>query len=140
MDATGRCLCGAVRFTAHGVEPHFHACQCRMCQRWGGGPAFAAETKGVDFEQDETLARFASSAWAERLFCSRCGSNLFYFLKPADRYMVWIGALDDPEAFELDGEIFVDEPRARFEFAGDHPRQTAAEVIAASGVEVPEGE
>lgn len=133
MDARGGCLCGAVRFTARDVHADFHACQCRMCQRWGGGPGFAVATAAIGFEQDETLVRFVSSDWAERGFCSRCGSSLFYFLKPTTQYNVCVGAFDDPTQFRLTGEIFVDEPHAQFAFAGDHSRQTAAEVIAAAG-------
>lgn len=138
MDARGGCLCGAVRFTARDVKREFHACQCRTCQRWGGGPAFAAETGAMDFEHDEALVRYASSAWAERGFCGRCGSNLFYFLKPAEQYMAWVGAFDDPEPFSLAGEIFVDDPHAHFAFAGDHPRQTGAEVMAEAGFAPPD--
>ncbi len=138
MDARGGCLCGAVRFTARDVHPEFHACQCRMCQRWGGGPAFAVETGGMEFEEDGALVRFAASDWAERGFCGRCGSNLFYFLVPAQQYMAWVGAFDDPTPFALAGEIFVDDPHACFAFAGDHPRQTGAEVVAAAGFTAPD--
>lgn len=137
MDAQGGCLCGAVRFTARDVHTEFHVCQCRMCQRWGGGPAFAVETGSMEFEGADALVRFASSDWAERGFCGRCGSNLFYFLKPRNQYMAWTGAFDDPTQFTLTGEIFVDEPHAHFAFAGDHPRQTAAEVIAEAGFDAP---
>jgi hypothetical protein len=38
MTATGRCLCGAVKFSAEGVESDVHACQCTMGRRWAGGP------------------------------------------------------------------------------------------------------
>lgn len=127
-------MCGAVRYTARDVETHFHACRCRMCQRWGGGPGFGVAVGDVEFEDEGELGRFASSEWAERGFCRRCGSSLFYYLKPADQHMLWAGTFDDPTAFELDAEIFVDNPSAVFSFAGDHPRQTAAEVIEASGI------
>ena len=50
--------------------------------------------------------------------------------------MMWVGSFDDPTPFELDAEIFVDNPSAGFCFAGDHPRQTSAEVIEASGITV----
>jgi hypothetical protein len=138
MDATGQCLCGAVRFTAKDVHEDFHACRCETCRRWGGGPAFATETGGVTFEDDGALVRYPSSEWAERGFCARCGAHLFYFLKPTGQYMVWVGALDDPSPFRLTGEIFVDDPQAQFAFAGDHPRLTGAEALAAMGFEAPD--
>lgn len=136
--ASGGCLCGAVRFEAIGVHRHFHACRCRMCQRWGGGPGFAVETQAVRFEDETMLERFDSSDWAQRGFCRRCGSNLFYFLKPTGQHMLQVGTFDDPTPFSMDAEIFVDNPGPDVRFAGDHPRQTAAEVIAASGVSVPD--
>ena len=129
MSANGRCLCGAITFRAEGVEPHFHACHCGMCRRWGG-PAMAARVGSLAFEGEEHLARYDSSAWAERGFCRRCGSHLFYRLKDGDQYVVWTGAFDDPSAFRLAGEIFVDEKPAGYDFAGDHPRQTGAEFLA----------
>ena len=50
------------------------------------------------------VSRYDSSEWAERGFCSRCGSNLFYRLKEADQYIVCTGAFDDESEFELVGE------------------------------------
>ena len=49
-DKTGRCLCGAVTFTAKGVERHVHACHCGMCRRWAGGPGFVLSAESVAFE------------------------------------------------------------------------------------------
>ncbi len=130
MDGTGRCLCGAVRFRAVGVETDFHGCHCGMCRRWTGGPGFGVAVESVAFEGEEAISRFESSAWAERGFCNRCGTNLFYRLKEADRYILWMGAFDDPSAFRLTGEIFVDEKPEAYDLAGEHPRLTGAEFMA----------
>lgn len=123
MSSTGQCLCGAVRFEAEKVEPHVHACHCSMCQRWNGGPAFAVDVGSVSFTGEQHMSRYASSDWAERGFCSQCGSNLFYCLKP-DRYIMWAGAFDD-QTFDLDGEIFCADKPDWYNFAGDHPRHDA---------------
>ncbi|MHA1569791.1 MAG: GFA family protein, partial [Alphaproteobacteria bacterium] len=41
---TGRCLCGAVRFTARKVGSEFGVCLCGICRKWGGGgPMFAVD-------------------------------------------------------------------------------------------------
>lgn len=130
---TGRCLCGAVSFEASGVETGFHSCHCSMCRRWSGGPAMAASVEKLAIDGDEHVARFASSDWAERIFCRQCGSNLFYFLKDPGQYVVWIGAFDDPAPFQMSGEIFVDEKPGAYNFAGDHPRLTGAEFMASIG-------
>ena len=127
---TGRCLCGAVRFTADAVEPHFHACHCGICRRWSGGPVFAASVEGLSIQGREHVTAYASSEWAERAFCKVCGSHLYYYLKPADRYLVTVGAFDDAARFELAGEIFVDNKPGGYALAGDHERLTEAETLA----------
>ena len=130
MSTTGRCLCGAVTFTAEAVETDIHACHCGMCRRWSGGPAMAASVGAVSFEGEEHLGRYASSDWAERGFCSRCGTCLFYRLMESDHYVLWVGAFDDPSAFKFAGEIFVDDKPGFYDFAGDHPRLTGEEFMA----------
>jgi len=129
-SGSGQCLCGAVRFTAKEVETHYHACHCGMCRRWAGGPGFFAAASGVEFHGAESILRYDSSEWAERGSCKSCGSNLFYYLKPAARYVMCVGAFDEPTNFELAGEIFIDHKPAGYGLAGIHPRQTEAEVLA----------
>ena len=73
---TGHCLCGAVTICVSGAHvPSPGACHCRMCQRWSGGLflCFNADAKGVTVEGP--VARYASSDFAERAFCSVCGSH-----------------------------------------------------------------
>ncbi len=127
--ASGKCLCGAVSFTAEGVETDHHACHCGMCRRWSGGPLFAAATQGVRFQGEDNVARYQSSDWAERGFCKVCGTNLFYHLKPTGQYMMCIGSFDDPSPFKLIGEIYIDHKPAGYAFAGNLPGMTEAEVI-----------
>lgn len=128
-DVSGHCLCGAVRFKATEVDPHYHACHCGMCRRWSSGPMFAASAKGVTFEGSEHITRYDSSEWAERGFCGRCGTNLFFYVKPADRYILSVGAFDDPTRFNLVGEIYIDHKPDDYSFAGDITRQTEAEFL-----------
>ncbi|MEX0810094.1 MAG: GFA family protein [Dongiaceae bacterium] len=129
-SGSGQCLCGAVRFTAKEVETEYHACHCGMCRRWAGSPLFAAAVTGLAFDGEENILRYESSEWAQRGSCKRCGSNLFYYLKPADRYVMCVGAFDEPKNFELAGEIFIDHKPDGYAFAGDLPKQTEAEVMA----------
>lgn len=130
---TGHCLCGAVRFEAEGVETEFHACHCGMCRRWSGGaPFFGTAAKKVTFSGDE-LGRFASSDWAERGFCKRCGTTLFYFLKPTSGYTLSVGAFDDPSPYKLSQEIFIDHKPDGYAIAGEHPRLTEREILAKHG-------
>ena len=127
---TGKCLCGAVTFTAEGVETHHHACHCGMCRRWSGGPLFAASCERVTFEGKENIATYQSSDWAERGFCRVCGSNLFYHLKQDGKYIMSVGTFDDPAPFKIACEFFIDLKPPGYTFAGDHPRLTEAETFA----------
>ena len=125
----GQCLCGAVSFTADEVKAHFGACHCRMCQRWSGGIFLTANARGLTFEGADDIAIYRSSDWAERGFCRKCGSLLFYRLLKADDYEICIGAFDDQSQFVLASEIFVDLKPAGYALAGDHPRLTEAETL-----------
>lgn len=130
MAHTGRCLCGAVSYTAEDVETGIHSCHCSMCRTWSGGPAFAAGVGAVSFTGEDHITRFDSSAWAERGFCRKCGTNLFYHLKETDHYVLGMGTFDDQTPFELEGEIYIDEKPAAYDLAGDHPRMTGDEFMA----------
>ena len=127
---TGRCLCGAVTFEADAVETGYHACHCGMCRRWSGGPLLAARVGGVTFAGEDAPATHASSEWAERGFCRRCGSSLFYRLRADGGFLLAVGAFDDQTPFTLDGEIFVDHKPAGYAFAGEHPRLSEEETMA----------
>jgi len=125
----GQCLCGSVKFSATHAEPEFGACHCRMCQRWAGGP-FMATSARVTFDSEENLVRFRSSDWAERGFCGKCGTNLFYRALHLESYEMCIGTFDETDPFTLNEEIFIDRKPAAYSIAGDHPRLTEAETIA----------
>jgi len=135
MDGvTGRCLCGAVRFVADGVEAHYHACHCGMCRRWlGGPPFFGVGVKSVIFTGEDNLARYVSSEWAERGFCKACGTNLFYLLKPTGKYTLGVGTFDDSVPFDLATEIFIDAKPRSYALTGEHPRLTEKEVMEKHG-------
>jgi hypothetical protein len=91
---------------------------------------FAAAAEQVTFEGEDNLGRYASSDWAERGFCRRCGSHLFYYLKPDDLYSMCVGAFDDDSLFALAREIYVDNKPTGYAFAGDLERLTEAQVLA----------
>ena len=133
---TGRCLCGAVKFTAtpkaHDDGIHVDACHCSMCRRLIGGPLLSVTLESAPVFEDEThLGVYPSSDWAERLFCKVCGSNLIYQFRDGSMYSANAGALDDLSDAKFTVEIFVDEKPEFYSFAGDRKRMTGAEVIAA---------
>jgi len=135
MHLQGKCLCGAVTLTVDTERVEFHACHCGMCQAWHGGPAIATEVDSVTFGGDGRVGRYRSSDWAERGFCERCGSALFYRVIDSDRTFLYLGSFDDIPGVTLAGEIFIDEKPGAYAFVGDHPRLTGAEAFAAFGAD-----
>ncbi len=128
---TGHCLCGAVTVALEPARPHIEACHCDMCRRWCGG-AYLAVPAGTDttITGEEHVTRYRSSDWAERGFCSRCGSNLFYRFLPTGSCSFLAGLFDDVGDMQLGEQIFIDEKPDYYDFAQDTPRKTGAEVIA----------
>jgi hypothetical protein len=81
-ERRGSCLCGAVRLAIQTTSKSVAACHCSMCRTLGGGPLLALECgTEVHFDGTDSISVFSSSDWAERGFCSKCGTHLFYRLK-----------------------------------------------------------
>ncbi|HEX8191371.1 MAG TPA: GFA family protein [Allosphingosinicella sp.] len=136
----GRCLCGAVTVTLKGARPLVDVCHCDMCRRWCGGAFGGVSGEAFTVSGEEHVSVFRSSAWAERAFCARCGSNLSYRFVPADHVSFLAGLFDLPERFAMWRQIFIDEKPHWYAFAEDTPAMTGAEVIAdakAKGFEFP---
>jgi hypothetical protein len=98
LVATGGCQCGAVRFRTTALLDNAHICHCRMCQK-AVGNLFAAlvgaPNDALVWTRGEP-AVWASSDHADRGFCARCGTPLFYRGKGSPRTGLAIGCLDDP--------------------------------------------
>ena len=130
ITASGSCLCGATRITAKTLNTHIGACHCGMCRKWGGGPLLAADC-GTDvlLDGEENVSVFDSSDWAERGFCSKCGSHLFYRLKHNKEYVVPVGIFDTDDALVFDQQIFIDKKPSLYRFANETKDMTEAEVF-----------
>lgn len=128
---SGHCLCGAVSVTITPARPHLEACHCAMCRRWCGSAYLAVQSDAhPQFEGEKHITRYASSDWAERGFCSKCGSNLFYRFVPTGSYSFLAGLFDDVGDRTLAEEIFVDEQPGYYSFAQETVRKTGPEIIA----------
>ncbi len=124
----GKCLCGSVTVETNPVN-EVGLCHCSMCRKWSSGPLHAVHVKeGVLFNGAENITRFKSSDWAERGFCSKCGTHLFYYLIPADEYVLSAGLFPD-ENFKLTSEIFVDEKPEYYELNPSSHKMTGQEVF-----------
>jgi hypothetical protein len=131
-EAVGKCLCGGVEIRVKQLSRQLGACHCSMCRQWAGGPFFALDgQQAVTILGEENISRYDSSEWAERAFCSQCGTHLFYHLKATDQHMLSAGLFDLDDELEFDHQIFIDEKPGYYCFADKTKNMTGAEVFAA---------
>lgn len=100
---TGRCLCGATRFSFSGQPSAVLHCHCESCRRATSSPVttFLTVTRaGLEFEGDAP-GIYSSTAGVERFFCRSCGSPMGYAnAKYPDDFDVYAATLDDPTFVE----------------------------------------
>jgi hypothetical protein len=107
-----------------------------MCRKWSGGVYLGIEVAAQDFDLQgqDNLTVYTSSPWAERAFCSSCGSSIYYRVTAQGphhgTYHVGMGTLDNVANITLDGEIFIDLKPDGYAFAGETQKMTEAEVMA----------
>ncbi len=106
---TGSCLCGGVSFEIHGDMRPIIACHCGQCRKQTGSYVAATQTgdDAVVFTSDATLAWYKSSDQAERGFCTRCGSPLFWRPFGRKAMSIYMGAIDGETGLEIEKHIFV---------------------------------
>lgn len=132
MPKTGKCLCGSVSVSATTKHQESDACHCSMCQKWGGSAFIGVELNDdAKWTGTENISVFSSSEWAERGFCSQCGTHLFYRLKGGGLLTVPLGLLDNHDGLELKKQIFIEEKSPHYSFSNDTKNMTGAEVMAA---------
>jgi hypothetical protein len=76
---TGRCLCGAVRWSAAQPPKAVHHCHCGMCRRWTGEPV-----------------AYRASPIALRTHCGACGTALSLAYDARDDIALTVGSMDAP--------------------------------------------
>ncbi len=138
---TGSCLCGAVKFEVTVPEPKFSICHCAMCRKLSGGPLMSVHSEGdIRFSEEKGMTWYRSSDWAERGFCGKCGTSLFWRLADPKTPMLEISleALDDIEDITLERHIYIDSKPDRYEFKDDKPRITEAELLKELGMTPPD--
>jgi hypothetical protein len=78
----GGCLCGGLRFAVEGETSWCAHCHCRMCQK-AHGAGYVTWVGVADQRFSISLGAsnlkwFASSPGAQRGFCGKCGSSMFF--------------------------------------------------------------
>ena len=74
---SGRCLCGAVRYSVRGPLRGIIVCHCGQCRRQHSYlSAFTSAARAdVSLEGADGVRWFAASARGRRGFCAACGSS-----------------------------------------------------------------
>ena len=107
----GSCLCGAVRYSVTAAITFAENCHCAMCRK-AHGAAFstnaAVPTNSVEISGEDFLSEFASSKNRRKLFCSKCGSQLFIRRTNAPEVtVITLGTLDQDPLVRASRHVFV---------------------------------
>jgi len=103
----GSCMCGALHYRVNGPLRPIIACHCIQCRKSSGHYVAATECPTEDLHIDgDTLQWYASSSEAERGFCRRCGSNLFWRRIGANSTSIWAGSIDGPSGLHIAQQMF----------------------------------
>ena len=132
-SAKGSCLCKAVGIEVESMKASLGACHCGTCRKWSGSLYFAIDcgSEGVSFKGESNISVFNSSEWADRGFCSKCGTHLFYRLKETKHYHVAAGLFDGfDDKFSFDHQVFIDEKPPYYDFANKTENMTGEELFA----------
>ena len=84
----------------------------------------------VSFEGKENIVVHNSSEWAERAFCNKCGSHLYYRLKEPNQHIMPVGLFDTDISFVFDHQIFIDSKPSFYHFGNKTKEMTGEEVFA----------
>jgi hypothetical protein len=108
-ERTGGCLCGAVRYRVRGALRPVVICHCTQCRRMTGHVMAATAARRADFTllAAEHLAWYRSSDEAQRGFCARCGSTLFWDGRGRVYLSIAAGTLDDSAGLSIACHIHV---------------------------------
>ena len=125
--ATGRCLCGAVRYEVRGEVRDVVNCHCDECKRWHGhvGAYAAAHAVNVSVsgESLKWVTSERSDRHARRGFCGDCGSSLFWRPEDDDTISIAAGTLDRPTGLRTVGHWYTQQAGDYYELPDDGLRR-----------------
>ncbi len=126
----GRCLCGAVTASAVLAKTELTVCHCDMCRRHTSSMFIGVSPKQSSVRIEGPAKSFRSSDWAERGFCSECGSTLWYgTVHDGARYLA-AGLFENAGGGKAAYEYFSDKCPSGYRLEHDGKRLTTEETIA----------
>ena len=111
QQISGSCLCGAIHYTVYGELRDVVNCHCSLCRKFHGHfGAYTAvhkkEIETVDEEKQLIWYRYPNNH-AQRGFCQRCGSSLFWELDGSKEIGISAGTLESPTGLQTIADIYV---------------------------------
>lgn len=105
----GQCLCGAFTVQTQKLKP-ITACHCASCRKWSGGVLLSVDGGNeVSFSGEDCVSTYSSSDWAERAFCSTCGSSLYFKMKASNHYFLMAGLFGKNDLPTFEEQQYIDE-------------------------------
>ncbi|MEW2912178.1 GFA family protein [Leisingera sp. JC11] len=126
-EATGGCMCGAVRYRVTEKELGSMLCHCRMCQKFSGAPVLGGTTypaSAVEFTKGQPKF-YQPSKIAQRGFCENCGTALLYqglVGQWTEWTMIFTASLDNPQDFPPTYHLGVESRMPWLDIHDDLPR------------------
>ena len=122
---TGRCLCGATRWTSPGPVLWSGLCHCESCRRAAGAPVvgfFGVPRVTLAFD-GPSLRLHEVTPGVRRGFCADCGAALIYQADkwPEETHLMAV-SLDDPARFAPQAHYHWAERLPWLHLADDLPR------------------
>tara|TARA_R110002096_G_scaffold434268_2_gene655300 strand:+ start:109 stop:534 length:426 start_codon:yes stop_codon:yes gene_type:complete len=109
---TGKCLCGAITYVAHGPPVVVAQCHCEQCRRLSGtghsvGAMFVASAVVVSGKQSEFSYISDKGSEVTKVFCATCGSPVYgKNSRIPDHLTLTLGTMDDATGLDVEVVIF----------------------------------
>lgn len=113
IQATGGCLCGAVKYEIHGELLSVLNCHCSKCRRFNGhiGAYTATHKDNLIITCNDGLKWYHSTLDETpnvyRGFCKECGSSLFWDSRESHNISITAGSIDEPTNLKTAHHVWV---------------------------------
>ena len=84
--------------------------------------------KALKFKNEEYVGRYSSSDWAERGFCTCCGSNIYFKMKQSESYFLMLGLFGDSISPVFEEQQYSDEKPGNYCFSNETKELTRREM------------
>lgn len=122
-------MCGAVRVEATTSDATLSACHCEMCRQHTSSMFVSISADQPSVKVSGPAKSFRSSDWAERGFCSECGSTLWYGTVHDGARHLAAGLFANAGGANLTLEYFADQCPNGYRLEGDLQRLTRQQTI-----------